>query len=212
MVGGCLPLPPPSSPSPPTHSPPPSLPYPWSSLPVWVGTNGGLYTIQADKKQKLLVVEDNGIGMNRSELISNLGTVASSGTAKFLSQVASGQADASLIGHFGVGFYSSFLVADAVEVSSRKLGQAEVHRWSSDAGGSFSVETVSGASKSSHFGHSNDLAEGLLSDVRSGSRVVLKLKEEADEYLEDYKIKEMLRKYSEFVSFPIEVRKQEGEL
>src|SRR5215471_13845979 len=97
-----------------------------------------------DKKARTLTIADNGIGMNRDELIENLGTIARSGTAAFMSQL-SGDArkDMSLIGQFGVGFYSAFMVAERVEVLSRKAGEAEAWRWVSDGKGEFSIELCS---------------------------------------------------------------------
>src|SRR5215203_5284159 len=93
------------------------------------------------KSSRTLTVADNGIGMNRDELIENLGTIARSGTASFVSQLTGdAKKDVSLIGQFGVGFYSSFMVADKVEVLSRKAGDSEGWRWTSDGQGSFTVE------------------------------------------------------------------------
>uniref|UniRef100_A0A0G4FHB7 Histidine kinase/HSP90-like ATPase domain-containing protein n=1 Tax=Chromera velia CCMP2878 TaxID=1169474 RepID=A0A0G4FHB7_9ALVE len=160
----------------------------------------GCIKIRADKRRKLLIVEDTGIGMNKTELINNLGTIAQSGTAKFLQQVADGQADASLIGQFGVGFYSAYLVADQVEVVTRKdvetedgqLLRGQTYRWRSNSEGTFTV-----------FPEDEEKMDDPFETT--GTRVILHLKEEADEYMEDYKIKELLRKYSEFIQYPISV-------
>eukprot|EP00922_Rhytidocystis_sp_ex-Travisia-forbesii_P014958 GHVS01022371.1.p1 GENE.GHVS01022371.1~~GHVS01022371.1.p1 ORF type:complete len:838 (+),score=194.76 GHVS01022371.1:346-2859(+) len=153
----------------------------------------GRIRIKADRDTRTLTVEDDGIGMNKQELIHNLGTIAQSGTAKFLQQISDGKADASLIGQFGVGFYSSYLVADQVEVVTKRAGpDAAVWRWRSTSGGTFTVCQVG-------------QDEEIMKDVYSGTKIFLHLKEECDEYLEDYKIKDLLRKYSEFVQYPIQV-------
>ncbi|KAF8819340.1 Hsp90 domain-containing protein [Cardiosporidium cionae] len=145
--------------------------------------------IKADKDKMCLIVEDNGIGMDKAELITNLGTIARSGTAKWLKQIADGSMDTNLIGKFGVGFYSSYLVANKVDVFSRRFGgNSEISHWSSNSDGTFTISSF----EDENF-------------MESGTRLVLHLKEDADEYLEDYKIKELLRKYSEFIQFPIKV-------
>jgi molecular chaperone HtpG len=115
-----------------------------------------------DKAARTLTVADNGIGMNRGELIENLGTIARSGTAAFVSQL-SGDArkDMSLIGQFGVGFYSAFMVADKVEVLSRKAGDSESWRWMSDGKGEFTIET--------------------FADATRGAKIVVHLREGEDE-------------------------------
>ncbi|KAF8822786.1 Hsp90 domain-containing protein [Cardiosporidium cionae] len=145
--------------------------------------------IKADKDNLRLIIEDDGIGMDKTELITNLGTIARSGTAKWLKQIVDGSMDKNMIGKFGVGFYSSYLVANKVDVFSRRLGGTpEIFHWSSNSDGTFSVSSY----EDQEF-------------MESGTRLVLHLKEDADEYLEDYKIKELLRKYSEFIQFPIKV-------
>ncbi len=147
--------------------------------------------VKADKEAKTLIVEDSGVGMTKDELISNLGSVAHSGTAKFMEALGSGKADVNLIGQFGVGFYSGFLVADKVTVVTRSAqGQNPPQwRWESTASGSYTIAKDEG-----------DLLEG-----RSGTKLIMHLKDDAEEYLEDFKIKELCNKYSEFISFPIEV-------
>ncbi|KNG75665.1 heat shock protein [Plasmodium falciparum IGH-CR14] len=147
--------------------------------------------IKPDKEKKTLTITDNGIGMDKSELINNLGTIAQSGTAKFLKQIEEGKADSNLIGQFGVGFYSSFLVSNRVEVYTKKEDQ--IYRWSSDLKGSFSVNEIK------KYDQEYDDIKG------SGTKIILHLKEECDEYLEDYKLKELIKKYSEFIKFPIEI-------
>ncbi|EUD69487.1 hypothetical protein C922_00350 [Plasmodium inui San Antonio 1] len=147
--------------------------------------------IKPDKESKTLTITDNGIGMDKNELINNLGTIAQSGTAKFLKQIEEGKADSNLIGQFGVGFYSSFLVSKKVEVFTKK--ENTIFRWFSDLNGSFMVNEIR-------------KYEQEYEDIKSsGTKIVLHLKEECDEYLEDYKLKELIKKYSEFIKFPIEI-------
>ncbi|CAG9473966.1 heat shock protein 90, putative [Plasmodium vivax] len=147
--------------------------------------------IKPDKETKTLTITDNGIGMDKNELINNLGTIAQSGTAKFLKQIEEGKADSNLIGQFGVGFYSSFLVSKKVEVFTKK--ENTIFRWFSDLNGSFMVNEIK-------------KYEQEYEDIQSsGTKIVLHLKEECDEYLEDYKLKELIKKYSEFIKFPIEI-------
>ncbi|AFZ81262.1 heat shock protein 90 HSP90, putative [Theileria equi strain WA] len=154
---------------------------------------GGIRIIP-NKVANTLTIEDDGIGMTVEELKKNLGTIAESGTAKFLQQYEAGKSSSNLIGQFGVGFYSAFLVANTVEVYSRAYGleTGPVHRWKSDTTGTFSVAQVADDSINKSF-------------MPCGTRIVLHLKPECDDYLEDYKLKELLRKYSEFVRFPIQV-------
>mmetsp|Transcript_129847 Transcript_129847/g.315414 ORF Transcript_129847/g.315414 Transcript_129847/m.315414 type:complete len:766 (-) Transcript_129847:81-2378(-) len=149
--------------------------------------------IRTDKDKRTLTIEDNGVGMSKEELIENLGRIARSGTANFVQQLGSGEADVSLIGQFGVGFYSSFLVASKVEVISRSFKDPEDVRspWKWTSGGSsFSIEP---ATEEYFFGET------------SGTKLVLHLKEEAQEYLDSGKLADLLKKYSEFITFPIEL-------
>ena len=137
-----------------------------------------------DKKARTLTIADNGIGMNRDELIENLGTIARSGTAAFMSQL-SGDArkDMSLIGQFGVGFYSAFMVAERVEVLSRKAGEAEGWRWVSDGKGEFSIEPCSEATR--------------------GAAIVVHLREGEDEYLDPSRLRRIVHTYSDHIGLPI---------
>ncbi len=137
-----------------------------------------------DKKARTLTIADNGIGMNRDELIENLGTIARSGTAAFVSQL-SGDArkDMSLIGQFGVGFYSAFMVADQVEVLARKAGEAEGWRWVSDGKGEFTIEP--------------------LSDSPRGVAIIIHLREGEDEYLDPARLRQIVRTYSDHIGLPI---------
>ncbi len=147
--------------------------------------------VRADKEAKALVIEDSGVGMTKDELINNLGSIAHSGTAKFMEALGSGKADINLIGQFGVGFYSGFLVADRLTVVTRSAqGQNPPQwRWESTDGSSYTI--------------AKDEGEPL--EGGSGTKLILHLKDDAEEYLEDFKIKELCNKYSEFISFPIEV-------
>merc|ERR1712032_535387 len=131
---------------------------------------------------------DTGIGMSKADLINNLGTVAKSGTTNFLEAMAEGS-DANLIGQFGVGFYSAFLVADKVSVTSKCNDDAVQHVWESSADASFTV--VDGP-------RGNTLGRG--------TRVTLHLKEDAHDYLSEDKLKETSKKYSQFIQFPIYVK------
>jgi len=137
-----------------------------------------------DKSARTLTVSDNGIGMNRAELIENLGTIARSGTAAFVDQL-SGDArkDMSLIGQFGVGFYSAFMVADKVEVKSRKAGESQGWRWVSDGKGEFTIEP--------------------LPEVARGAMIVVHLREGEDEYLEPPRLRRIVNTYSDHIGLPI---------
>jgi molecular chaperone HtpG len=137
-----------------------------------------------DKSARTLTVADNGIGMNRAELIENLGTIARSGTAAFVNQL-SGDArkDMSLIGQFGVGFYSAFMVAEKVEVKSRKAGESEGWRWASDGKGEFTIEA--------------------LPEAARGATIVVHLREGEDEYLEPLRLRRIVNTYSDHIGLPI---------
>ena len=148
--------------------------------------------VDFDPKARIITVTDNGIGMTRQEVIDNLGTIAKSGTREFLASLSQDTArDAKLIGQFGVGFYSSFIVADKVTVVSRKAGVApkEAVRWESQGMGEFSVENT-------------------LKTTR-GTEIVLHLKEQDSEFLDEWRLKTIIRKYSDHIPLPVIMKKKE---
>jgi molecular chaperone HtpG len=153
--------------------------------PEWIAGDAEFHlTLIPDKAKRTLTVADNGIGMSRQELIDNLGTIARSGTAAFLNQL-SGDAkkDVALIGQFGVGFYSAFMVADTVEVVSRKAGDSEAWRWTSDGKGEFTVEAAEKGAR--------------------GTTITLELKEGDTEYTDPEKLREIVKTYSDHIALPI---------
>merc|ERR1719230_629948 len=144
--------------------------------------------IEFDADAKTLSLIDTGIGMSKADLINNLGTVAKSGTTNFLEAMADG-ADANLIGQFGVGFYSAFLIADKVTVTSKNNDDPVQHVWESSADASFTV-----------------VDDPRGNTLGRGTRVTLHLKEDAHDYLSEDKLKETSKKYSQFIQFPIYVK------
>ena len=141
-------------------------------------------SIEVDKGARILSVIDNGIGMSRDEIIDNLGTIAKSGTAEFLQQMTGDkQHDAHLIGQFGVGFYSAFIVADKVTVETRRAGSDEGVRWESEGEGEFTIETIERKER--------------------GTKVTLHLKDDEAEFAESFRIESLIRKSSDHIGFPV---------
>ena len=143
-----------------------------------------------DKASRTLTICDNGIGMNRAEVIENIGTIAKSGTREFFNSLTGDQAkDANLIGQFGVGFYSAFIIADKVTLTTLKAGETEAVKWESAGEGDFTLEP---------------------SDRKKrGTEIVLHLREGEDEFLNDWKLKSIIRKYSDHITLPIVMKKSE---
>ena len=161
--------------------------------PDWYGDDPELkITVGFDKTNRTLTISDNGIGMSRDEVISNLGTIARSGTKEFFSKLSGDQQkDAALIGQFGVGFYSAFIVADRITVETRRAGlpASDGVRWESDGSGEFTVENI-------------DLPQ-------RGTSITMHLREGEDDFLSSYKLKSIIRKYSDHISLPILMNKEE---
>jgi molecular chaperone HtpG len=160
--------------------------------------NGALYENESDlkirvafdKEARTLTVTDNGIGMTRDEVIANIGTIAKSGTKEFFNALTGDQAkDANLIGQFGVGFYSAFIIADKVTLTTRRAGDSEAVRWESAGEGDYTLEAADKDSR--------------------GTEIVLHLREGEDEFLSDWKLKTIIRKYSDHITLPIVMKKSE---
>jgi molecular chaperone HtpG len=143
--------------------------------------------IKADKDKNTLTVIDNGIGMTRSEVVENLGMIAKSGTQQFLEQLAKGKPDVNLIGQFGVGFYSAFMVADKVVVKTRAAGSSkdEGVYWESSGTGEYNIQNIK----------------------KPGTEIVLYLKQEDQEFLEYIRLKHIITKYSDHIPWPIVMEK-----
>ena len=152
--------------------------------------------IKPDAEAGTLTIADTGIGMGRQELIDDLGTVARSGTRAFISRLAEAKDGLGLIGQFGVGFYSAFMVADRIEVTSRRAGAGEAWVWRSSGGAGFEIAPASDAE---------------AARVPRGTEIVLHLKADAKRYLESYEIERIVRNYSDHIQFPIELVGKDGE-
>jgi molecular chaperone HtpG len=160
--------------------------------------NGALYEndselkiqIGFDKAKRTLTISDNGIGMNRDEVVANIGTIAKSGTKEFFNSLSGDEAkDANLIGQFGVGFYSAFIIADKVTLITRRAGNVEAVKWVSTGEGDFTLETVEKATR--------------------GTEITLHLRKDEDEFLNDWQLKSIIRKYSDHITLPIVMNKTE---
>jgi len=148
-------------------------------------------TIQSDSKKKTITIKDNGIGMSREEVIDNLGTIAKSGTAHFLESLTGDEKkDSQLIGQFGVGFYSSFIVADKVEVLTRKAGEPAEQgvRWESKGEAEFSIESIDKADR--------------------GTTIILHLKKKEKEFIEPFRLRSIVKKYADHISIPVKMLKE----
>ncbi|MBP5858970.1 molecular chaperone HtpG [Marivibrio halodurans] len=148
------------------------------------GDNDYAITVTADKVARTITIADNGVGMNRDDLVDNLGTIARSGTSAFVDRLTGDKKkDVSLIGQFGVGFYSAFMVADEVSVTARRAGEEEAWHWTSDGKSQFTIEPAEKATR--------------------GTRITLHLKEDADEFLERMRLERIIKTYSDHIPFPI---------
>ena len=161
--------------------------------PDWYGDDPDLkIKVSFDKAARTVTISDNGIGMSRDEVISNLGTIARSGTKEFFSKLSGDQQkDAALIGQFGVGFYSAFIVADRITVETRRAGLPATDgvRWESDGSGEFTVESIDRPQR--------------------GTAITMHLREGEDDFLSSHKLKSIIRKYSDHISLPIQMNKEE---
>lgn len=149
--------------------------------------------VDFDKEGKRVIIRDNGLGMSRDEVIGNIGTIAHSGTAEFAKMLAEnkdGETDANMIGQFGVGFYSSFIVADRVTVETRRadLGADAGVRWESTGTGEYTLETIDRAER--------------------GTQITLHLREDCEEFADSYRLESLIRKYSDHITFPVEMLKE----
>lgn len=162
---------------------------------LWDSTDSLKITISADKEKNQLCIIDNGIGMSRKDLIDNLGTIASSGTQKFLEAIKNNKdsnQNVELIGKFGVGFYSSFMVASEVVVESRKAGEEESWMWKSSGDGEYSISK-------------------LEDQVPRGTKITLIMRPEENEFLDKFRIEHIVTTYSDHINFPIEFINEKGE-
>ena len=152
--------------------------------------------IRPDAAAKTLAIVDNGVGMNRQELIDNLGTLARSGTKAFLKELKDAKDGLGLIGQFGIGFYSAFMVADRISVTSRRAGTSEAWVWTSTGGAGFEIAPA---------------GEADAARLTRGTEIVLHLKEDAARYLQPFELERIVHTYSEHILFPIELVDDKGE-
>ena len=146
--------------------------------------------ISFDKAARTVTISDNGIGMSRDEVIANIGTIAKSGTKEFFQSLSGDEAkDANLIGQFGVGFYSAFIIADKVTLTTRRAGSTDAVKWTSAGEGDYTLDAVKKASR--------------------GTEIVLHLRKDEDEFLNDWQLKSIIRKYSDHITLPIVMYKSE---
>ena len=151
--------------------------------------------ISFDEDKKVLVVKDTGIGMDKDDLIANIGTIARSGTKAFIEKLESdAKKDSALIGQFGVGFYSAFMVSSKIDVYSRKAATDTVYRWSSNGTNSYDLEEIALDSEES---------KKYSLDSSSGTAVVMYLNEDDSSYASRWKVEEIVRRYSDHIAFPI---------
>ena len=147
-------------------------------------------TIGFDKAKRTVTISDNGIGMSRDEVIANIGTIAKSGTKEFFQSLSGDEAkDANLIGQFGVGFYSSFIIADKVTLTTRRAGSVDAVKWQSAGEGDYTIDVVKKESR--------------------GTEITLHLRKDEDEFLNDWQLKSIIRKYSDHITLPIMMQKSE---
>ncbi|MBY0431883.1 MAG: ATP-binding protein, partial [Rhodospirillales bacterium] len=156
------------------------------------GDAGFRILITPDKGARTLTVADNGIGMNRGDLVENLGTIARSGTSEFLKQMSGdSRKDVTLIGQFGVGFYSAFMIADKVEVVTVKAGEESGWRWVSDGKGEFTITEEPSAGR--------------------GTSIRLHLREGEDEFLEEHRLRGIIKTYSDHIGLPVVLKAEDKE-
>ena len=160
--------------------------------------------IQSKADDNLLMIEDSGVGMTKDELVNNLGRIAQSGTRAFVQALGDGTADVNLIGQFGVGFYSAYLVADKVQVVTKSMQEgSKAYRWTCDdvTGSAYTIEEL----------NDDDEAAQFPGGGNSGTKLILHLKDEAAEYLETSTLEDLLNRYSEYIEFPINLWKEKTE-
>lgn len=155
---------------------------------LYEGNSDLKINVDYDKDKRIVTISDSGIGMDKDEIIANIGTIARSGTKEFLGKLSGDKAkDANLIGQFGVGFYSAFIIADEVTLETKKAGQKNAYKWQSKGDGEFSIEEIKKDSR--------------------GTNITLHLKKDEDEFLDDWRLREIIKKYSDHITLPIIMKK-----